>query len=320
MRWIAGGNDVRRAFTLVELLVVIAIIGVLVALLLPAVQMARESARRTQCSNHLKQLGLAAQNFNDVRGWLPPTRVSNDSTSTTQNWLTWAVIMLPYVEQQNYYTQWDVTKAYELHPAQVTRQSVPVYFCPSRRKPSAAYSSDKPSGGLSDFAACGGRGPNDGVSATGVINQYAHGAMLCARWTMQTSPLRVLNWQGVVRLATITDGTSNTMLFGEKNVRRTTRWGTGEDRNVYGFTNANNVRRYAGLDRKDLASQYKLDGFTATEIVQAIDNRAFGGLHPGVVQFVFCDGSVHSLKRSTSLVTLGYLSETDDGSQITEEF
>src|SRR5690242_4884124 len=125
----------RLAFTLVELLVVIAIIGVLVALLLPAVQMARESARRTQCSNHLKQLGLAAQNFNDVRGWLPPTRVSNDSTDANQNWLTWAVILLPYVEQQNYYTQWDLTKAYELHPQQVTRQAVPVYFCPSRRKP-----------------------------------------------------------------------------------------------------------------------------------------------------------------------------------------
>jgi prepilin-type processing-associated H-X9-DG protein len=54
--------------------------------------------------------------------------------------------------------------------------------------------------------------------------------------------------------------------------------------------------------------------------VQAIDNRAFGGLHPGVVQFVFCDGSVHPLKRNMSLPTLGYLSETDDGSQITEEF
>src|SRR6185369_6872507 len=86
-------RSVRRlAFTLVELLVVIAIIGVLVALLLPAVQMARESARRTQCGNHLKQLGLAAQNFNDVRGTLPPTRVSNDGTDANQNFLTWAVL------------------------------------------------------------------------------------------------------------------------------------------------------------------------------------------------------------------------------------
>src|SRR6266496_4052556 len=80
MRSLSRGSVHRTAFTLVELLVVIAIIGVLVALLLPAVQMARESARRTQCANHLKQLGLAAQNYNDVRSWLPPTRVSNDGT------------------------------------------------------------------------------------------------------------------------------------------------------------------------------------------------------------------------------------------------
>src|SRR5436853_7868869 len=96
----------RKAFTLVELLVVIAIIGVLVALLLPAVQMAREAARRTQCANHLKQLGLAAQNFNDVRGTLPPTRVSNDGTDANQNWLTWAVLLMPYCEQQNFCSHW----------------------------------------------------------------------------------------------------------------------------------------------------------------------------------------------------------------------
>lgn len=309
-----------RAFTLVELLVVIAIIGVLVALLLPAVQMARESARRTQCSNHLKQLGLAAQNFTDARGWLPPTRVSNDGTNASMNWLTWAVILLPYVEQQNYFTQWDMTKAYEQHNAQITRQAVNVYFCPSRRKPTAAYSNDNPSGGLSDFAACGGRGPNDGVNASGELNQYAHGAMVCARWSMQTNPLRVEKWQGLIRLANITDGTSHSMLFGEKNVRRTTKWGTAEDRNVYGFTNANNVRRFAGLDRKDLTSNYKLDAFTATEVIQAIDNRAFGSLHPGSVQFVFCDGSVHSLSRNTPIVTLGQLAEIDDGDTITGDY
>src|SRR6188768_3355844 len=106
-------------FTLVELLVVIAIIGVLVALLLPAVQMARESARRTQCGNHLKQLGLASQNFNDIRGFLPPARVSNDATDAAKNWVTWAVLILPYVEQQNFYSQWDVTAPYESHNVQV---------------------------------------------------------------------------------------------------------------------------------------------------------------------------------------------------------
>jgi prepilin-type N-terminal cleavage/methylation domain-containing protein len=307
-------------FTLVELLVVIAIIGVLVALLLPAVQMARESARRTQCANHLKQLGLAAHNFTDVRGWLPPSRVSNDGTDANQNWVTWAVIMLPYVEQQNYFSQWDVSMAYELHNVQVTKQGIPVYFCPSRRRCTAAYSNDTPSGGLSDFASCGGRGPNDNVTPEGQPNQYAHGAMLCARWTMQATPLRVASWQGLVRIANVTDGTSNTILMGEKNVRRTTKWGTAEDRTVLGFTNGNNVRRFAGLDNKDGTSQYKLDGYTATEVTQAIDNRAFGGLHPSVVQFVFVDGSVHPLQRNTSLVILGQLAETDDGQTIVGEY
>ena len=311
-------TTIRSAFTLVELLVVIAIIGVLVALLLPAVQMARESARRTQCSNHLKQLGLAAQNFNDIRNFLPPTRVSNDATDANQNFVTWAVLVLPYVEQQNFYSQWDITMAYELHNVQITKQPVNVYFCPSRRRPTQAFSTDSPNGALSDYAACGGRGPNDGVNAQGVPNQYAHGAMMCARWTMQTSPLRVQSWNGLVRMATITDGTSNTMLFGDKNVRRTTKWGTNEDRTVYGWTNGNNVRRFAGLDLKDGTSQYKLDGFTAAEVVQAIDNRAFGSLHPGVCQFVFVDGSVHSLKGNTNLTTLGQLAEIDDGGTISD--
>src|SRR5437764_3309229 len=103
MSHVFRGRSPRAGFTLVELLVVIAIIGVLVALLLPAVQMAREAARRTQCSNHLKQLGLGAQNFVDVRGWLPPNRQGNvpGTSPSTVAWLTWAVLMLPYIEQQS---------------------------------------------------------------------------------------------------------------------------------------------------------------------------------------------------------------------------
>jgi prepilin-type N-terminal cleavage/methylation domain-containing protein len=309
----------RRAFTLVELLVVIAIIGVLVALLLPAVQMARESARRTQCSNHAKQLGLAAQNFNDIRGWLPPSRVSNDPTDANQNWVTWAVIMLPYVEQQNYYTQWDTTKAYELHPETVTRQAVPIYFCPSRRRSTAAFSKENttpaPSGGLSDFASCGGRGANDGVNVNGVQNQYAHGAMICARWIMQPTPLRVSSWNGLIRIAVITDGTSNTILMGEKTVRRTTKWGSGEDRSVYTSGNLNNSRRFAGVDLKT-GDNYKLDGFTVAEVTQGVDNQTFGSMHPSSVTFAMCDGSVRSIAKNISLVTLGNLAERDDGNTL----
>jgi len=309
----------RPGFTLVELLVVIAIIGVLVALLLPAVQAARESARRTQCANHLKQLGLAAHNFTDIRGWLPPSRVSNDATDANQNWVTWAVIMLPFVEQQNYYNQWDVTKAYELHPETITKQAVPVYFCPSRRRPTQAFSNENttpaPSGGLSDFASCGGRGANEGVNVNGVENQYAHGAMICARWIMQPSPLRVADWKGLIRIASITDGTSNTFLIGEKNVRRTTKFGSGEDRSIYTAGNLNNSRRFAGIDRKT-GDEYKLDEYTAAQVAQGIDNQAFGSFHPGVVQFVLCDGSTRTVARQTNLTILGNLAERDDGNAI----
>ena len=256
-------------------------------------------------------MGLAAQNFNDSKGFLPPARVSNDSTDPNLNWVTWAIIMLPFVEQQNFYSQWDITKAYEQHSVNVTKQGVSVYFCPSRRKATAAFSTDTPSGGLSACGTSGGKGVS--VAATGVPNQYAHGAMICARWVMNTSPLSVADWKGLVRMATIVDGTSNTFLMGDKNVRRTTKWGSNEDRTVYGFTNGNNVRRFAGLDLKDGTSQYKLDGYTPAEVIQAIDNRAFGSLHPGIVQFVFCDGITHALKGQTDLVTLGRLAEIDDG-------
>src|SRR5262245_55784762 len=94
----------RQGFTLVELLVVIAIIGVLVALLLPAVQAARESSRRTQCSNHLKQIGLALYGFEDTYKVIPYTRLDTRET--------YAVLLLPFLEQNNLFSQWDMSKEY----------------------------------------------------------------------------------------------------------------------------------------------------------------------------------------------------------------
>src|SRR5947199_2594946 len=87
-------------FTLVELLVVIAIIGVLVGLLLPAVQVARESARRMQCANNLKQLGLASHIFSDTHQFIPPAFIGTNAEAADQNsWATWAALLLPYLEQ-----------------------------------------------------------------------------------------------------------------------------------------------------------------------------------------------------------------------------
>lgn len=118
-----------HGFTLVELLVVIAIIGILVALLLPAIQAAREAARRAQCVNNLKQLGLACQNYVSARNFLPPGYTAGpDPDSTSPGW-GWATYLLPYLEETPLYQQMDLTKPVETQAAIAT--VIPGFLCPS---------------------------------------------------------------------------------------------------------------------------------------------------------------------------------------------
>src|SRR5207248_11665410 len=102
----------------------------------------------------------------------------------------------------------------------------------------------------------------------------------------------------------------------KKQVRRDTKFGFKEDRSVYTSGNTNNSRRYAGIDKDDPASRYKLDNFTTTDIVQGVDNKCFGGLHPGVVQFVLCDGSVRGIQRNIDINTLSRLAHREDGQAV----
>src|SRR4051794_4095238 len=120
----------QRAFTLVELLVVIAIIGILVALLLPAIQAAREAARRSQCYNNLKQIGLGVQNYASARKYLPPMRISDHQQ-------TWLVLILPYLEEQAVSDLWDgKLGCFYRQTVQFRTSIINAYICPSQAHPS----------------------------------------------------------------------------------------------------------------------------------------------------------------------------------------
>lgn len=117
----------RSAFTLIELLVVIAIIGVLVALILPAVQAARESARRAQCKNNLKQIGLAFANYLTQKNVLPPAYVVRSSAGPDHLGFGWCTFLLPFMEQDNVYNSIN----FEANPAALPQQKLPSFICPS---------------------------------------------------------------------------------------------------------------------------------------------------------------------------------------------
>ena len=120
------GRPRRPGFTLIELLVVIAIISILIGLMLPAVQRVREAANRLSCTNNLKQIGLAMHHHHLSFDQLPPSRVNSDGA-------TWAVVILPEMEQDNLYRQWNMNRPY-WHQNETARTTpVKNYFCPSRR-------------------------------------------------------------------------------------------------------------------------------------------------------------------------------------------
>ncbi len=207
-------NRIRRnAFTLVELLVVIAIIGILVGLLLPAVQQAREAARRMQCTNHLKQLGLAIHNYESTYKKFPnnnPTVLRGDGRRYIQG--PWTIAILPFIEQAPLYNQWDQNLGFgEGGNRSLLVSPIPIYHCPSSPVPAVASFPPLTATWSADLAAIGpGR-----YNATAV--DY-HPPLTVSEPPMLSTSTRVqaaLPQQSTYGFSGITDGTSNTLLFGE---------------------------------------------------------------------------------------------------------
>ena len=320
-------------FTLVELLVVIAIIGALVALLLPAVQSAREAARRMSCQNNLKQIGLAVHNFNDTFGHFPtsgnggtPTLVSGSPAGVKGVPYQQAGMLfqiLPFIEQQTLYTSGDVAK--------IRATPIKGYYCPSRRPPLTRPNS----GGtallaLNDYAlplwkdttAGTGLGGNSG----GCWNWWGDGTGDQTNHPFYKNTIFVRGGKGADtayppgRMAEVTDGTSNTMMMGEKFVD-ISRYRppqvdldpaeAGASPNS-GFTDNGYFQGWAWSTMRCTQGgpirdrRYPATGASAWW-------QMFGSAHPSGMTSVFADGSVKSISFTVPNAIFQLICRKDDG-------
>lgn len=297
-----------RGFTLVELLVVIAIIGVLVGILLPAVQAVREAARRTECLNNLKQIGLAVQSYESARQQYPPSRAAD-------LFLTWPVYLMPFLELENLHDQFELNKQYRDQDPAVTTNVMPVMLCPSRSRPGGEVSEAESRGSV------------------GAVGDYAGNAgtqqhFPFDEWAQFTEPVdgvfnsgfikdnKVVNNQlvgpekGRYTHASITDGLSNTLFVGEKYVstfgyNQAGGWG---DSCVYNGDEPETFMRIGGFAMQ-LAASERLE-------LSPGEFPIFGSSHVQIVNFVLGDGSVHSLSNQTSQSTLFSLCSRNDGGTV----
>ncbi len=312
----------RFGFTLVELLVVIAIIGVLVALLLPAVQSAREAARRLQCQNNLKQMALAVHNHENSFKIFPshgtggnPNFINGTPAGANSDPVQQAGALyqiLPYMEQQSLYTTTDFTA--------FRSQTVKFYFCPSRRKPTARLSSSTGSAlnALNDYAAPAWGAPGGG------INQQCWGLPNNNVYDVRHDSclfVRAVNGQ-VGRPADVTDGLSSTMMFGEKfvDVSRYTPPASDLDPAEQGATPQSGFTDNGywggitswGTTRCSQATPKKDARYPASPTNLAWW-QMFGGPHPGGLSVALGDGSVRSVSWSVPGAVFQLIARKNDG-------
>ena len=301
--------DAIGGFTLVELLVVIAIIGILVGLLLPAVQAAREAARRMSCSNNMRQIGLATHNYESAHRRLPSsgqgTNFSTSPPSTTFDMHSAFTAILPFVEQSNIYEQMDLRVAYNATPQNISaaKHVVNAFICPSN-----AW---RPSPKDADGFGCTDYGPIYYVDLdpiTGLQNKAlrAEGALV----------------KGGSRFADITDGTSNTILFGE-DIGRDERMQVnhvyldpldGQKRRFWRWAEADNA---FGVSKKinNNASPQGGPANCPWNVNNCGPFEEIFSQHPGGAHVSLADGSVQFLSESLAPATIRAL-VTRSGSEV----
>jgi prepilin-type N-terminal cleavage/methylation domain-containing protein/prepilin-type processing-associated H-X9-DG protein len=313
-------SRVKLGFTLVELLVVIAIIGILVALLLPAIQAAREAARRTQCLNNLKQMGLAILNYESARKSYPRGRWNLDPNDTGKhavpdrtlaksNDASWTVVVLPYAEEQSIASQYDLKKEWFNTTNRPSVSSpLTIFICPSvpelNRADSVFTSDPKPAAG--DYGCSNGVGKGvwsphpelgtyPGDISAGEDNPQVIGVMTK---TLLRQPCRVKD---------ITDGTSKTWLIAE-DAGRPDPYSDGHPGDLTGKL----VPVFSGTGWADPDS-----GFTIAHepIINHTNASEIYAFHPGGAQFCYADGSTRYISSSLDTV-IGIALVTRNGGEM----
>jgi prepilin-type N-terminal cleavage/methylation domain-containing protein len=338
---------IRSGFTLVELLVVIAIIGVLVALLLPAVQAAREAARRSECSNKLKQFGLSIHNFHDTMNRLPPgtTQDQQPFGPGASNWgASWYIYILPFMEQSALYDKLVIGGGTgygnTANGAYFTTVRIKGFRCPSSPLPDTTTSGVPGSGTLQLTTYTGIAGAINGLIPGYTETRYANpggGAGCCTGGILSVGGTLIPN--GTMTLASVTDGTSNVLMVGEQSNFLYTTNGTKQawtSSGPHGWTIGwGNSTAPASFNNGN-PSGGDLRAFNVTTIRYPINkikgwtdapgncggqgvcdntgqNIPLNAAHPAGVNGLYADGSVHFMGSTLDLATLARLATRDDG-------
>jgi len=333
----------RNGFTLIELLVVIAIIAILIALLLPAVQQAREAARRTQCKNNLKQIALAMHNYEASNNALPPSMAIVPTITSNASWSIHGRL-LPFMEQVNLYSQIDLSRAWGNFPI-ISNFRVPGYVCPSDPKSDRAR--DTGTNGIFLMPTCYGFNFGTWLVYNPATGQGGDGIAFP---------------NSRIRISSITDGTSNTLLASEVHAWTAytrnggppsttvpgnaatvalyaasglkdrilpatqdgtghTEWANGHSHHS-GFTttltpNSNVIFVDAGVTYRNTDYASRQEGSNTTSVsYSALNSRSY---HTGIVQSALCDGSVRSFSSNIDLSIWRALG-TRDGGEVLGEF